>query len=254
MVELPSFQKIQKQITAYIRDPEHHAPPENIAIDRLDVYKELFFNNLLEIFRNAFPVCGEILTEKQLKTLTRGFFKDYRTNSPYFQDIPKAFLDYLTELKTLDQYPPFFYELAHYEWVELALSILNTETDEFINPEGDLLTEHPVLSETAWVLQYNYPVHQIGKSFQPTQQPAESTFLIAYRSSDNKVQFMQISLLTAHLINLLLQDGNLSSKAALLKLADAAHAKDKDSFIKEGLNDLITLQRHSIILGTRRVS
>src|SRR6056297_2586639 len=115
--ELLTFQKIQMQVTAYIRDPENNPPPANVEIERLDVYKDLLYNNLFDTLCSVFQVCYEILTKEQFHTLVRGFFKDYRSDSPYFQDIPKCFLDYLTNLKDLTKYPAFLYELAHYEWV-----------------------------------------------------------------------------------------------------------------------------------------
>lgn len=251
MAELLPFQKLQLQITAYIRDPEHSPAPANVSLDRLDVYKELLYNGLLETLSSVFQVCHEILTPQQFKTLVRGFFKDYRTESPYFQDIPKDFLAYLATLDSLEHYPAFLYELAHYEWVELALELENTKKDLSVNPHGNLLTEHPVFSNCAWLLHYQFPVHKIGKDFQPSVPPEDATFLIVYRNLENQIKFMHISLLTAHLINRLLQNETLSGEAALLELVEATQAKDKDSFIKDGLNDLKTLQQQSIILGTR---
>lgn len=246
------FQEIQQQITAYIRDPKHASPPKNVDIDRLNVYKEILFNNLAEIIENAFPVCFKILTKKQFRTLIRGFFKNYRINSPFFHDIPKAFVDYLWQLEQVENYPIFLSELAHYEWVELALDIYDHQlTDEKINKDGDLLDEHPVISPYAWLLQYQFPVHKIGKSFQPTEVPEQETFLIISRDKNHHIEFTQINILTAHLLNLLLQNPSISGKTALQQLGEMIKTSDIEAFIQEGLTDLKKLQKQSIIIGTK---
>ena len=57
-------------------------------------------------------------------------------------------------------------ELAHYEWVELALSLDTREIrQDGINPDGDLLSGVPVLNELSWSLVYDYPVQRIGPDY-----------------------------------------------------------------------------------------
>ncbi len=255
MAELLPFQKLQKQLTAFIRDPDNQPMPQNVDPERANIYKELLFNNLLETIGNALPVCKEILSKQDFNYLVRSFFKDVRTQSPYFHDIPKAFIEYLNQQDLPKHYPPFLQELAHYEWAELALEIFISDVIENdLNIPGDLVHESPVISSYAWLLQYQFEVHKIGINYQPEKPPAEPTFLVIYRNNHDTVAFMKVSLLTAHLIHLLSEHGDLSGNQALIQLAEAIKPPDIDGFIQAGLNDLTTLQQQSIILGTRRLT
>jgi hypothetical protein len=48
---------------------------------------------------------------------------------------------------------PWLHELAHYEWVELALQIADDDLPPH-DPDGDLLAGKPVPSPLAWALAY----------------------------------------------------------------------------------------------------
>ena len=62
-------------------------------------------------------------------------------------------------------------ELAHYEWVEMALSIAKEEL--VINNRGfdDLLNKNIRLSPLAWPLAYQYPVQKISPDYLPADAP-----------------------------------------------------------------------------------
>ena len=67
--------------------------------------------------------------------------------------------------------PPWLAELAHYEWVELALQIAERRRLPPHDPDGDLLDGVPVLSPLAWPLAYRWPVHRIGPDSSPSAPP-----------------------------------------------------------------------------------
>ena len=69
-----------------------------------------------------------------------------------------------------------------------------------IDPDGDLIAGRPVLSPLAWVLAYDYPVHQISPANQPHEPAGQSTFLVVYRNRDDQVGFMEINAVTARLL------------------------------------------------------
>ena len=83
--------------------------------------------------------------------------------------LPQEFLDLLQNEYTLqgDDYP-FLIELAHYEYIELALSISEDANDMAgIDPDGDLTVNVPVRSALCWVYAYQYPVHRIASYYLP---------------------------------------------------------------------------------------
>lgn len=250
MSELLPFQLLQKQITAYIRDPENSSPLAQIAESRLTLYSELLFNNILEILTNAFPVCCSIFSEQQWHKLVRNFFKTQQSSSPYFYDIPKEFLDFLAERNDQND-SDYLYELAHYEWIELALELSEKSLDfSCIDRSGNLVEERPVISPLAWIVQYHYPVHKIGKDFQHTMANHEPTYLAIVRNEKHEISFVELSALTAHLLSVLIKDQNLTGRQALLMLAKSMAIENLESFIEMGLNSLIELKQQSIILGT----
>ena len=147
---------------------------------------------------------------------------------------------------------PFLLELAHYEWVELALD-LATDTLAFAETitEDELLRCLPVISPLAWVLQYQYPVHLIGPECIPDKAPEAPTHIIVYRDRANQVQFMEINEVTAKLLQLIQQNKVSSSKQALLTIAKELGSPDPNALVTSGLAILQSLQKADIIIGIR---
>ena len=103
--------------------------------------------------------------------------------------MPREFLQYLEQERgEVDGDPGFLLELAHYEWVELALSIDEREPDpETVDPEGDLLDGRPAVTPLLWSLTYRYPVHQLSPDYRPETPPDEPTRLLVFRNPAGKV-------------------------------------------------------------------
>lgn len=212
----PDFQRRQFAFAAHIRDPDGAQAPVDVPAERMAVYRELVFNNIDRFLRDTLPVLHSLLEPARWQALARDFLVTHRARSPYFTDIPREFLAYLdgTRGARADD-PPFLRELAHYEWVELALSV--DERDASFVPadrDADLLAGHPVLSPLAWPLQYRFPVHRIRKDYQPTEAPAEPTFLLVYRDAEDQVRFIELNAVSARLIGLLAEQADANGYTA----------------------------------------
>ena len=150
--------------------------------------------------------------------LIADFINCHRCHTPYFLEISQEFLRYLTQDREDNAADPLFLaELAHYEWVELALDV----SEQSIDSMGQLKTpleEIVVLSPLAWLLSYHFPVHKIGQSFQPSE-PAEPTFLAVYRNREDVVRFMELNSSTARLLELLRDNVNATGREILSQLA-----------------------------------
>ena len=85
----------QRALTRYLRDPERQAPPADMNAARVDVYRDLVFNNVLRLLSGTFPVLIRILGEQRWGLLVRGFLRDWRAQTPKFGEIAETFLDYL---------------------------------------------------------------------------------------------------------------------------------------------------------------
>lgn len=201
---------IQKQLADAVRFPNELAP-HGIEQERLDVYRELVINNVANFVRSAFPVlrgiCGDDVFDKKI----RQFFQQSQLDSPYFVEIPEAFLGWLQE--NAADLPAFALELAHYEWLELELFRREEKGHPSRTPliwSDQLRSESPdndhqaiAISSLLEVAAFQYPVHQLSEHYQPIEPPEQPTFLAVYRGLDDQVHFMQLDALSTATIQLL---------------------------------------------------
>ncbi|MBZ2187615.1 putative DNA-binding domain-containing protein [Alcanivorax sp. JB21] len=243
------FQRVQRMFAGHLRDPEHNLPPEGLEDRRLRIYRDLFFNNLDNFLRTGFPVLHSLLPELRWQQLVRDFMRNHTCHSPYFRDIPEAFLAFLDAGETLTaDDPPFVQQLAHYEWMELVLDTRDVTPQE-CDPSGDLLAGAPVLSPLVEVLSYDWPVHQIGAEYQPDAPLPAPVWLLIYRDATDSVRFMEINSVTAQLLALITQWPGRAGEALLRQLAtDLAHP-DPEAVLRFGADLLAGLRERGVLAG-----
>jgi len=253
MAERPNFQQRQFAFAAHIRDPDDVPVPEGIEARRMAVYRELFFNNLKSLLSNMFPVLKTLLGKDAWSATIRQFMQKHRATTPYFLQLPAEFVEFLQqEFEAQDSDLPFLAELAHYEYIELALSISEASNElSAVDPDGDLLGDTPVKSELTWAFAYQYPVHRISPTFQPREPGTTPTYLAVYRGSDDKVGFLELNPMTAGLLDAI--DNNtrgLSGRSLLLMLAKQTHYPDAEALIAHGATALHEMRQLEILIGT----
>ncbi|MEX2123944.1 MAG: putative DNA-binding domain-containing protein [Woeseia sp.] len=257
MAEIPEFQRKQYAFAAHIRNPDLNPAPGRIEDRRMAIYRELFFNNLLNLLGSTFPVLKKLHEPKKWQGMVREFMSRHRAHTPYFLEIPREFLEFLdTEHPTADDDFPFLKELAHYEWMELALSVA-TESDDLstVETQGDLLKGVPVRSALAWPLVYRYPVHRISPEFKPTAAGDQPTYLVIFRGADDEIGFMELNLVTAKLLDLIAtNDDEASGRDLLLRLAEEINYPDADTLVRHGLQAMDDMRRSGILLGVRKLT
>jgi hypothetical protein len=254
MADAANFREQQYAFAAHLRDPERNPAPAGIEDRRLGIYRELFFNNVSGLLAGTFPVIHKILGEPQWRRLMRDFFARHLSRTPLFLEVPREFIRFLEEERGAhEEDPPFLIELAHYEWVELALSIDEAEPPlDDIDRDGDLLAGRPVRSPLAWLLTYAWPVHRISPQFQPAEPGAQPTFLVVYRNLADRVGFIELNAVAARLLELLDAGDGASGRELLERIAgEIAHPKPA-VVVAGGLEILENLRRHDVILGTAR--
>ncbi len=250
---LATFKKYQYEFTAHIRDPEKNAKPDGIEDRRMRIYRELLYNNVEGFISSGFPVIRKIYNDKTWHKMIRDFFARHKSHSPYFLEISQEFIHYLqNERQPQAEDPAGLIELAHYEWVELALHVSDETTNmENINANGDLLTQHPVLSPVAWPLVYRYPVHTMGPDNLPQEAPEQATYLVVYRNRNDEVHFLEINPVTARLIGLLQDNEPYTGLDAIKHISKEMNHPNPDIVKQGGKGALEELQQYGIILGTR---
>lgn len=246
-----SFQAYQFEFTRHIRDPKANARPTGVAARRMKVYNELLYNNLEGFLLACFPVLRAILSDRKWAKLVREFFAEHRCHTPFFRQIPDEFVQYVqSERGVRAGDPPFMPELAHYEWIELVLSVSNKAAElDRIDPDGDLTSGRPALNPVLALLQYAYPVQRIGPHYKPRTPPAQPTYLLVFRDADFTVRFIELNPVSARLVDLL-QSGKLSAETALEKIAQELKHPDPRVVIQGGLEILRDLHAQGAVLGT----
>ena len=223
----------QRAFAARIRQPAQQPLLDGISAERMAVYEELFFNNIEGFISGAFPVLHQLIEADRWQRLVRSFIAEHQARTPYFLEISQEFLAWLQQGHVAEAGdPPFILELAHYEWVELALDVSEAELSE----RG--------WSPLAWPLAYQWPVQRIGADFQPFEPDAEPTCLLVWRDGQDKVRFMQFSPF-AYQLAARLQAGE-AAEPALLALAQQHGLTADMQYFNNARNLLDDWQRQGI--------
>ncbi len=239
------FQRYQIEFTSHIRDPKAHAKPTKVNDTRMAVYREIVFNNIFGSVSACFPVCQQVLGKRAWLKLTKQFFAQHQASTPIFREIPQEFLAFISNLNDL---PAYFQALAHYEWVELAVSMLAADTPE-MSAAADFLHEKPVLAPASMLLEYDYPVHKISAKFKPKS--TEKTYLFVFRNRDNQVKFIALNPMTYILLNVLAQN-ELTGEQALVRLAEGMLHPNNNAVLEFGLDILQDLAAQEALIGSAK--
>ncbi len=251
MNSVEALHAAQDIFTSHVRDPQNCPAPEGIEDRRMAIYRELIYNNIEGFLSSGFPVLRSLLDAPQWHRLVRNFIRLHRCRTPLFLEISQEFLRFLQDGGAGSEPTlPFMLELAHYEWVELALDVSPEEFPETgVAAEGDLMAGRPVVSPLAWRLCYQYPVQLIGPAYQPSTPPVSATYLIVYRNRQQQVRFLESNAATVRLLQLL-EDGQLSGREALQTIAAEMRAEDVTAIVESGRATLKQLLNLDILCGT----
>ncbi|MGY3264553.1 HvfC family RiPP maturation protein [Lysobacter sp. HA35] len=238
-------------LSAYVRDPDTAPAPAGIEARRLKIYADLVFNNVESLLAGTFPVMRATLGNDAWHTLIRDFLREHGARTPVFTELARELMRYLdTRADAGRDDPPWLRELAHYEWIELALQISEERPQDVAHdPRGDLRSGAPVLSPLAWPLAYDWPVHRIAPGALPPS--PETTLLLVHRRDDGSVGFHALDVLAFHLLQGLVDDDASTGETRLRALANEVGTPDVDAFMDAGIALLETYRRDGIILGTR---
>ncbi len=248
-----NFKDVQNVFTQHIRDPEKNPAPHGIEDRRINIYRELIYNNIESFIANSFPVLRKITGDKQWHEMLRDYVKRHQSHTPLFPKMPLEFLRYLEQERgDHENDVPFFLELAHYEWIETALAIDTRELDfTGIERTGDLLKGVLVLNPLSLVVAYTWPVHEISPSNLPDNPPAEKTYIIVYRDQTHQVKFMVLNPVAAKLIEYIKNEEELSGETILKKIAQELNHPNPQFVIAGGHEMLQEFVKKEVLLGIK---
>jgi len=249
------FIQHQQRFTAWLRNPQEQPLPGDVPERRMQAYRELLTNNVESAISACFPVLRTLAGEERWQRWIKDFFSGHRCHSPIYRDIPAQFLDWLKRRMPAGDTGdlPFLLDLAHYEWMELALDIDPLEIPEHgVDAEGDLLEGVPVLNPLTRVLRYAWPVHRIGPDFRPAAADTEPTRLVMVRNRVHDIGFLEINPLVERLLQVLETNRSRTGQDLISLLAQEFPAIPAAAFLEGGAHALLELATRDIVLGTRR--
>lgn len=248
--QLPEFQRFQYAFTAHLRNPRAKPVPPGLDARRMRIYSRLVYENLDGFLLRCFPVTRDVLGPRRWLRLVRAFLIAHRSRSPLFHQIAGEFIEFLGSKGVIpENYPGFLLELAHYEWVELALSTSTDMPDwKTIDPAGNLLEGRPLLNPVLANLCYHWPVHHIRP--RARIDPAK-TYLLLFRDADDEIQFSEINAFTARLIDLLALEEH-TGHAALEIITTESRHPSPEVVMQGGEKIMIDLQARGALLGIAR--
>ena len=241
----PAFQPFQQFQMAFgrrCRDPRAANPP-GVPPRRMAVYEELLFNNVTGFLDACFPLCRQLVGDARWRHLNRAFFRDWRSQTPWFREIPHEFLRFLQA--TRQPLPAWFRELAHYEWVELAVDTSATPCPPH-DPTGDLMSGRPLVNPTLMNLAYDWPVHRIGPSYRPRKH--RPTWLLVFRDAAEDVRFAEVTSATSRLLAVL-AERECTGDQACERLVEEIGQESAVAIRRHGAVILDDLRRQGAILG-----
>jgi len=196
------FVKVQRAVASYLRNPASNPPPHGVEQRRLNVYQDLFYNNIEGFLRQGFPVLHRILSAAgNWHPLVRQFFATHACTTPYFTGISVEFVNWLQAGNTPPECPAYAAELAHYEWMELALALEDAPAAPAgLRTTGDVMSLSPMLNPVLRTLRYRWPVTTLGPDNPDADPLPELMHLLMYRDREDVVRFMAINQVTAELL------------------------------------------------------
>ena len=245
---MPDLRQQQSAFAAHLRDPAANPPPPGIEPRRMAIYRDLFFNNIAGLLAANFPVIRRTLGEDAWRALVRRFYSTHRSRTPLFPELAREFIRFLEQAPDPCD-PPWLRELAHYEWIELAVQIDDSPVPAH-DPAGDLLDGIPVRAPLAWPLAYRYAVHRIRADARPEAPGDVPTCLLVLRDAGGRVRFREITPVILQLLKAFGADDAPSGRTALRDLAIQAGA-DVERFVADGTALLQRLRDDGVLLGTR---
>ncbi|MCY1162613.1 putative DNA-binding domain protein [compost metagenome] len=197
--EQMSFQATQQQFCDWIRSPQSELP-KSLPAERMQIYRDLLFNNVCSFIDLVYPITRVILPELQWQMLLTEFFQKAKCDSPFYNDISLQFREYLTDCQhpSLQEYP-WLAELLQFEWLELYLDTVEIEKITATwKSEWQLNTQ-------VWVLVYQYPVYQWSTSMTISEIELIPSVIMVWRNDQDHICVESLSVLFAVVIEQLNQ-------------------------------------------------
>ncbi|RUO41341.1 hypothetical protein CWE22_03950 [Pseudidiomarina aestuarii] len=238
-----SFIDTQKQFVAYLRDPQNNPAPAAIEGRRLAVYRRLIRNNVASFLNSGFPILKARTPVATWQSWIDAFLASHQSTSPFFSEIGREFVAFLEEQECLqvDQYER---ELARYERMDVDAMFAHIPA-ELRRADMDSFEDQSwVVSPAAFLDQFHYRVTALDSSSEQPVRQEHPQFILVYRTHSEQgdaepVQFLELTPLTAVLLELLQQAPEQNYRELLLRLQPLLPQLETAQ-LEQGLRQILT--------------
>ncbi len=217
-------------------------------------FVELSLEETEQLIAQALPATRRRLGADRWWALVRDFCSLYYCCEPELHKVAEEVLDYLdgAHRGATSGYPGWLCDLAHYEWLHLALRAAPAAVPQAppVDPEGDLLQGAPVLSHLAWLVSYDYPVRQMVAGEAQQGPLPQAQHLLLFRDRNEKVHVQEPDAFTAQLLERIEADPELTGAAAIATAAEAV-GLPAAVWTEHGAQLLASLRRSGVLIGSR---
>lgn len=247
---LQETRSIQSQFALFCRTGEKVDLP-GTKPGRIEHYRKLIFNILLENLESAFPITHKFTNNSTWTTMVHRFFSSHDCQSYQVWQIAGEFCDFAIQENFSETYQiRCLNDLLKFEWEEMRIYNMEDVEVEAHSSEGAFLTDHIILHPEHKILHLQYPVHLYSPS--KAMQRAGQYFVLLYRDQETgNVQFIDLSVWFAIVIEQIS-----SQKIVLRDLISQAPAIfgsiNLEHLTVETLNFLEELRKARFLLGFKK--
>ena len=242
------FQETQLDFIEYLRKAEADVDIEIQKSRRQEIYRDLVYKNINQCIADVFPITKNIIPEVDWKVMIREFISSHRLQTPYFLEICQEFLAYFMHArKPLPTDHPFILELAHFEWIQLALDIADICLPEHQHNSTPSESSLWKASPLAVGLTYSYPVHIIDECYLPKESSIHPNYLLIYRNRNDDEKILATDDLSLRIIQLLQSHENINHIQILELLSAELEDGQKDIIAPRILPILCTFAESEIV-------
>ncbi|SNZ03172.1 hypothetical protein SAMN06265182_0312 [Persephonella hydrogeniphila] len=194
----------KKIIEEFYKSVKEGGNPLSLPEEGLEIYRNLIRHTVYEFLSSVFPLTKKI-TEDKWEDLIESFVSSQNFTSPYLQDLPFHFIEYI-EKKDVFKDEEYLKDLLRYEWLEVE--IFNQDVPL---KESEFSWQNTYrLSNSARAVVFQYPVHHISQIGITSFKHKKGRYnLIIYQNPESfEVEYIQLTDFLYEILNSL-ESGNL---------------------------------------------
>jgi len=224
---------------------------DGLTENRVHHYRELVYNVVDDTLQSAFPLTFDLLSEDEWNEIVKYFFSTHKCQSNSIWKMPHEFYLFVegNDLDVKKKYN-FVEELLLFEWTEIEIYMMpDVQYPEF-KSNGGWLSEIIMVNPEHKILQLSWPVHLKNPNDITGDDKGEYYVLIFRVKESGKVQFINLSVYFAWLIEKI--EVEKKSLVKILKEAESIFGIETKKLFENTIPFLEELNNKQFILGFRK--